>query len=185
MPLLVEDQEGADLARLDVGDDRRGKDAVDVDMAAQEGHDPFGAPLVGDVFRVDTRFQEDQPPGEIGRFPGAGAAVDQLSRVRLGPLHHLLEGLVGRVGPGHEDHGAVVDPADPDQVIGPLGAALDRGEGGVPAGSADEEGVPVGLGLGRELGGDGPAPAGLRLDHDGLTQVLLGNARDGAKREVV
>jgi hypothetical protein len=65
-----------------------------------------------------------------------------------------------------------------------FGPFRDRRNSGHDAGAAEQQGVAVGLGARRRLGGDRSAAAGAVLYHHGLTKRLLQALRDQARHHV-
>ena len=151
-------------------------------VAPQQGRDRRASAVEGDVGPFDLFLDRQSLHDQMLRRPGPGRGVADLSRVGLGVVDELLEGLPGRIRL-HDQ------PVQIDRVLHDRGEILGRVVGDLAhvlaqdrAAGQNADRIPVGL-LGLQQGhGDRGAAPGLVHHHDRLPQDLARRRSPAAGR---
>src|SRR5262249_51544680 len=154
-------------------------------VATEDGQRRRAPTVERDVVVLHARGLGRHPHGKVSGAPRPRVREVELSGILLHVVECLAHRLPGCLVPHGEDRGTVVDARDRRELIGTDGRLLHEREDRVGPGTAEHDRVAVRLGADHVLRADGAAASGLEHDEQWLAQVLLGDAGDGARGEVV
>ena len=157
-----------------------------VDLAADQIGDGQCRPLVRNVHHEHIGLRLEELGRELHDGAVAAGGVVEPARVLARMLDPLLDGFGGRVVGHQHDAGCVAQMPNgrevTHRVIGH--ARVEVGADGMCAGGGQQQGVTIGRRLGREVGAQRTAGAGLVVHHHRLAQPFAEFLREAAGKQV-